>query len=184
MVNLTQIQKLLNEGEGLPCTFHYVERITPENLVPYSRNPVICRFMIQLGRFDQLGSGVNNINKYLPLYAKGAKPIFEETQHGFKLTIPLATEYAAEQVTQQATWQVTQQVEKLLLSCKGEMSRAELMKAVGIKDRVSFSKNYLEPALEEMLIEMTQPDSPKSPTQKYRITEKGKNLRRKNESND
>ena len=40
-----------------PCTLHYVGRITPENLVPYARNPVICRFMIQLGRFDQLGSG-------------------------------------------------------------------------------------------------------------------------------
>jgi ATP-dependent DNA helicase RecG len=35
---------------------------------------------------------------------------------------------------------------------------------------------YLEPALALNLIEMTQPDSPKSPTQKYRLTAKGRQL--------
>ena len=48
------------------------------------------------------------------------------------------------------------------------------MKAVGLKDRVTFARNYLEPALAGAFIEMTQPDSPTSPTQKYRLTEKGK----------
>jgi hypothetical protein len=31
----------------------------------------------------------------------------------------------------------------------------------------------LNPALTDFLIEMTQPDSPNSPTQKYRLTAKG-----------
>ena len=48
------------------------------------------------------------------------------------------------------------------------------MRAIGIKDRVTFAKNYLEPALAEDLIEMTQPDSPTSPTQRYRLTENGR----------
>ncbi|MDD2236921.1 MAG: putative DNA binding domain-containing protein, partial [Kiritimatiellae bacterium] len=73
-----------------PCTLHHFGEITPANLRPFSKNPTLCKFMIQLGRFDQLGSGVTNINKYLPLYAKGAKPVFNETHHGFELTIPLA----------------------------------------------------------------------------------------------
>ena len=77
---------------------------------------------------------------------------------------------------EQVTQQVTQQVEKLLAACTSELSRSELMKAVRIRDRVSFSRNYLEPALAESLIEMTQPDSPKSPTQKYRLTAKGRVL--------
>ncbi|MDY0096503.1 MAG: hypothetical protein RBT80_27715 [Candidatus Vecturithrix sp.] len=68
----------------------------------------------------------------------------------------------------------TQQVKKLLSACVDELSRAKLMEAVGIRDRVSFSKNYLDPALAGGLIEMTQPDSPKSPTQKYRLTAKGR----------
>jgi ATP-dependent DNA helicase RecG len=51
----------------------------------------------------------------------------------------------------------------------GDMARAEIMQALGLKDRVNFSRNYLEPALNAGLIEMTLPESPKSPTQKYRL---------------
>ena len=63
---------------------------------------------------------------------------------------------------------------KLVNSLTGEMTRAELMEAVGLKDRVSFSTNYLEAAIIANLVEMTQPDSPRSPTQKYRLTELGR----------
>ena len=67
-------------------------------------------------------------------------------------------------------------VRMLLDALKGEMSRAQLMKAIGIKDRVTFTDYYLSPALKLGLVEMTQPNSPRSPTQKYRLTEKGKSL--------
>jgi ATP-dependent DNA helicase RecG len=43
------------------------------------------------------------------------------------------------------------------------------MNAFGLKHRPTFLSNYLQPALKTGLIQMTQPDSPKSPTQKYRI---------------
>jgi Fic family protein len=79
-------------------------------------------------------------------------------------------------LTQQPTQHVTQQVMRLLHAVKLDRSRAELMKSLKLKDRVNFSKNYLEPALSEGLIEMTEPNSPKSPTQKYRLTEKGRNV--------
>jgi ATP-dependent DNA helicase RecG len=65
---------------------------------------------------------------------------------------------------------------RLLSSIEGEVSRAESMQFANLKDRVSFSKNYLEPALSDGLVEMTQPDSPRSPAQKYRLTEKGKKV--------
>ena len=55
----------------------------------------------------------------------------------------------------------------------GEMSRAKIMKAIGIKDRVTFADYYLAPALKLGIVEMTQPNSPRSPTQKYRLTPKG-----------
>ena len=64
-------------------------------------------------------------------------------------------------------------VRMLLDALEGEMSRARLMRAIGIKDRVTFSDYYLAPALKLGLVEMTQPNSPRSPTQKYRLTAKG-----------
>ena len=165
-----------------PCTQHFFGEITPENLNPYSHNPTICKFMIQLGRFDELGSGVRNINRYLPLYSKGAMPIFKESKQLFKLTLPLvnspkmkATPQLTPPVAPQVTPQVTPQVKRLLSSMNGEMNRAELMIAVEIKDRKSFRVNYLNPALENHLVKPTLNEK-FNPNQKYRLTEKGKQL--------
>lgn len=76
----------------------------------------------------------------------------------------------------EVTQQVTQQVLKLLTGCDWGRGRSDLMHAIGIRDRVSFSLNYLEPSLSDGLIEMTQPGAPKSPTQKCRLTSKGQAL--------
>ena len=46
--------------------------IDPAHFTPYPKNPTICKFLIQLGRYEELGSGVNNVTKYLPFYAPGA----------------------------------------------------------------------------------------------------------------
>ena len=78
--------------------------------------------------------------------------------------------------TPASTQQVTQQVAEPLKALTTVMSRAELMVALGLRDRVKFSRIYVEPALSAGLIELTQPNSPKSPSQKYRLTAKGKQL--------
>ncbi len=78
-------------------------------------------------------------------------------------------------VSEAASDQVTDQVKMLLKTLKTKPLRAgEIMKKLGLKHRRSFSDRYLKPALEKGLIEMTQPDSPRSPTQKYRLTESGR----------
>ena len=69
-------------------------------------------------------------------------------------------------------------VQRFVEVLDGEMSRTAIMKAIGIKDRVTFTDYYLAPALKLGLVEMTQPNSPRSPTQKYRLTEKGQNVLR------
>ncbi len=72
---------------------------------------------------------------------------------------------------------VTPQVFRLLNVLKeGELNCGLLMEKVGLHDRKSFGKNYLQSALEQDLIEMNQSGSPKSPTQKYRLTNEGKRL--------
>jgi hypothetical protein len=46
---------------------------------------------MQMGRGEELGSGVLNVSKYLPLYAKGAKAQFVEG-NPFIAVIPLPAE--------------------------------------------------------------------------------------------
>ena len=56
------------------------------------------------------------------------------------------------------------------------LSVIELLDKLSIKHRASFRTTYLVPALTQELIEMTLPDKPKSPNQKYRLTAKGRAL--------
>ena len=59
-------------------------------------------------------------------------------------------------------------LQRLLEVVKGEMSVREMMAALNFHSRDKFLKNYLSPALKAGLIEMTDPNSPKSPKQRYR----------------
>lgn len=78
--------------------------------------------------------------------------------------------------TDQDSDQVSDQDEvpvKRLLSVLGNetLSAAELMKRLGLSHRATFRKNYLNPALEQNLIERTVPDKPNSKNQRYRRTD-------------
>jgi hypothetical protein len=69
------------------------------------------------------------------------------------------------------------QVKRLLDALRsGEATAADLMLGSGLSHRPTFRKNYLEPALVAGLIERTQPDSPRSPTQRYRLSARGRAL--------
>jgi len=69
--------------------------------------------------------------------------------------------------------QATPQVEQLLDALKGDMGRDDLLAALGLSDRKHFLEAYLQPALASGLVSMTNPASPKSPKQRYRITAQG-----------
>ncbi|MDP8052750.1 hypothetical protein QJU23_10040 [Pasteurella atlantica] len=54
-----------------------------------------------------------------------------------------------------------------------------IMQFVEISHREYFRSEFLQPALEKGLIELTIPDKPKSSKQKYRLTEFGIKLKKK-----
>ena len=64
------------------------------------------------------------------------------------------------------------------------MSRAELMDALGLADHRHFARTYLQPCFDAGLVEMTLPDSPRSRTQRYRLTVQGKEVQDSQQSND
>lgn len=73
--------------------------------------------------------------------------------------------------------QVTDQVKSFLrVLTAGDMTVSEAMKKLALAHRPTFRGNYVHPALKMGLIEMTQPNAPRSPTQRYRLTLKGKDI--------
>ena len=60
-----------------------------------------------------------------------------------------------------------------------ELSRSDIQNLLGLKDRENFVLNYLNPALEQKYVELIYPDSPNHPQQKYRLTVKGLEFKKK-----
>jgi ATP-dependent DNA helicase RecG len=69
--------------------------ITLENHSPRPKNPLLAKLFMQIGRVEELGSGIVRTNYYLPFYANGQKPHFIEADL-FKTIIPLPNNRAAE----------------------------------------------------------------------------------------
>jgi ATP-dependent DNA helicase RecG len=55
-------------------------------------------------------------------------------------------------------------------------TRGELQAVIGLKDRKHFRTTYLDPLLAAGFLEMTLPDPPQSPRQRYRTTAAGTRL--------
>jgi len=83
--------------------------------------------------------------------------------------------------SEKLTEQVIEQVLKLLSKVdQNEYTTTELMNLADIKHRPTFLYNYLQPALDAELIEITIPEKPKSSKQRYRLTVKGKQFQTTN----
>ena len=52
--------------------------LSPANFSPFAKNPSIAKFFMQLGWFDELGSGILNVNKYIKAYSGKDNPQFIE----------------------------------------------------------------------------------------------------------
>ena len=145
--------------------------------VSIPRNKELMRIFRDLELVESLGSGMGYIMQ------KYGRENFIFLDNFIRMTVPYITkdregQAVSPQATPQVTPQVAPQVNLLilrLLKAVGhrEKSVAQLLVCTGIKGRKDFRTRYLTPALEQGLIEMSQPDSPRSPTQKYRLTAKG-----------
>ena len=61
---------------------------------------------------------------------------------------------------------------KILKKCKIESSAKELMEILDRTNKSKFKDAIINPLVENGFFELTNPDKPKSPTQKYRLTSK------------
>ena len=68
--------------------------INPERFSPFPKNPTIAKFFVQLGRVEELGSGVRNVTRYLKSYRPGSSAEFVE-EDVFRTVIPVPVTEAA-----------------------------------------------------------------------------------------
>ena len=61
---------------------------------------------------------------------------------------------------------------KILRNCKNESKAIELMEILNRTNKSKFKNVIINPLVENGFFELTNPDTPKSPTQKYRLTSK------------
>jgi len=137
------------------------------------RNHVIARVFRELNLVEQWGSGVRRIFSEARVLGL-PEPQFQEVGMRLRIVVYLAELVLIEDVTDQVSDQVTDQVTiqiGRLLDClqDGPLSVREALELLQLRHRRTFMTSYLKPALEAGLIEMTQPRSPNSPTQKYRL---------------
>ena len=134
--------------------------------------------MIQIGRYEELGSGVRKVNHYLPHYTPGAgNPLFEDGDM-FKVVVPLVAaktpEVTAQPESGPESGPESMAVRILMILSETCRSKSEIADALGhtsISSKLNLRVNEL---LVAGLIEWTIPDKPTSRLQKYRLTDKGR----------
>jgi len=131
------------------------------------RNKEIMRVFRDLDMVEHLGSGVARI---LEKYERDVFEIFPNfLRVVFRFVAPSEEDL-------EGTAPVTPEVIRLLAVIHGEVDRMSLQTALGLKAEKNFRILYLRPSIEGGYVEMTIPDKPNSRLQKYRLTEKGRDV--------
>lgn len=145
-----------NLATGIEETSVYLERFF-DNLLFGASHPLLNREMLVGGGLEARNATIDPASN--PACNPACNPASNPASNRQKTKIALGP-----------------QVSSLLKILEGAMSRRTLMAKLGLKDRDTFSDRYLGPALRLGYVEPTQPDSPRSPTQKYRLTEKAREI--------
>ena len=136
------------------------------------RNKLVAEAFYLTRRIEKYGSGIARIRQELASYSHLEFKI-EEIANGILVSFIKSGVNVTGEVTGVVTGVVAGEVVRLLKVCEGEKSRKELQDLLDLKHEDHFRNAYLVPALEQGLVEMCRPETPKSRLQRYRLTAKG-----------
>lgn len=150
---------------------HLPDSLSTENIRlghTIRRNPKLTEHAVHILPYRGLGTGIARALQSYPLIEFLDEP--SGNQFRVVLKRQATMREPTPQVTPQVTPEVTPEVKRLLVVLDTDLSRSEIMTALGLKDVEHFRRAYLLPALAAGLIERTIPDKPKSRFQRYRRT--------------
>ncbi|MEP7763102.1 RNA-binding domain-containing protein [Sanguibacter sp. 25GB23B1] len=155
------------------------------------RNPSLVRIFREAGIMEQWGTGVQRV--YDQVAAAGLpEPVIEEVMDRVRFTVfvgshapeamldadPRHQERSRDHQAGSSSHQVESPSEQgvQLLTVLGvqDLSRSELLGALGLRNETRNVRRHIDPLLEAGLVERTIPDRPRSSLQRYRITDLGR----------
>lgn len=160
-----------------------------ETIKSVPQNPLLFEMFRRMGLVNGTGKGIQRIVKYCRDYGTNSLDI-QVSSDEFKIVFPRVTQHDSAETLHVSSAssphdqshvgiEVSQKVQTVISKMEQEHTRAEILELLHLKDRIYVMKEYLHPAIEAGLIEMTRPDKPRSRMQKYRLTEAGKQFKRK-----
>ena len=180
-----------------------VQDIPLEEISSNRRNPVLADVMAQLDYMEKRGSGLKKIcneTRRLEAYTEERRPVFKSSVSQFMTTI-YSVEYDGKQKSDPEAYQSDPEVveagkelarswqgvgkefgvdfimlQQIAELCSEPRSLVEIAEHLGVSDRYKMKKKYIDPMIGRYL-EMTQPDAPNSPKQRYVLTIEGKGLK-------
>lgn len=162
--------------------------LTPEKLKkPHSSIPanlLLAEPMYLAGYIERIGTGTGDIIRWCKGAGLPKEPEFIQEDF-FKIIIWRkdsevgATGQATGQAVKNSIPEETlRSIRKIVHIIDESSTREELQEALELKGRDNFLKNYLYPAIEFGYVEMTYPNTPNHPGQRYRLTGKGFELKK------
>lgn len=172
----------------------------------YPTNPLLAECLYQAGYIERFGTGTLEIIRLSKEEHLNA-PDFN-IDEGFKVVLwrpsavikKIPEKYRANtgqvpgkhqastgevtgEATGEVTGEVTEAIKRVVIVLNGEVKRIDIQEALQLKHQEYFRDNYLIPSIKEGFVEMTIPDKPNNPKQRYRLTKNGLKLKRKLEKN-
>jgi ATP-dependent DNA helicase RecG len=172
-----------------------VQDLPLEEISSDRRNPILADVMAQLDYMEKRGSGLKRIcneTKALDGYKEELKPVFKSTTSQFMTTI-YSMEYEPKDqqneqnqtgMKQGLSWEQVgtktglswDEVAKLFIALQEPKSMSELKELYRWSNTTKFKAKYVSPLIEAQFVDMTLPNKPTSPNQKYYLTDLGKAL--------
>lgn len=135
------------------------------------RNPQIVAAFRRLGLCEQAGTGMRMVlNQWQALGHPAPEYDNDRSRKAFEIRLPLRQDQVGTKLA------LSRHQVEILRKCHHDSRLADLMTITERSDRTKFRHQVLNSLLEAGLIEMTIPDKPRSSKQKYRLTDKGRQV--------
>ena len=136
------------------------------------RNPLLADLLHRIAYIEKAGTGIRRMREEARKH-KCPAPTF--TADEFFTAIFRPTADKVHEVSEETGTKLglSEDQVQVLVQCRLERSLVEIMAPIQRSNRTKFRDQYIQPLLENGLLEMTVPDKPRSSKQRYRTTPLG-----------